>query len=101
MNNKQLVTLYLGELTDRALRFYSHLATVEAEFYKASVPFNEGSISPDKPNFLESFRECISTVLDTVSQLANLARLDSPDTNLETIQADSILEVARHAFVCI
>lgn len=96
MDNSKLVESYLGELADRAIRFYLHLAAVEREFYHQSPGYAEHDIPDDKPMFLDSFRACVFTVLETVARLSKECTQNMSDN-----QRDSLMDIARHAFVCI
>jgi dCTP deaminase len=93
MDRKELLLRYLGELADRAVRFYLHLDAVESAFYQFSPSLGGDSIPRDKPLFVESFRTCVATVLETTGKLAQACETQN--------NYHSIFEIARHAFQCI
>jgi len=99
MESNRLIRMYLCELADRALRFHLHLDAVEREFYKSS-PGLAGETAPrDKPLFIDSFRQCVLSVLEIVAHLAR--RSEQKEPKLTEADFASIFDVARHAFVCI
>ena len=96
MRNDRVVKIYLSELADRALRFHMHLEAIEKEFYQPAPGLGGDTIPRDKPIFLNSFRQCVWNILDTV------IRLSSPKLfPVDDAKRDEIMAVARHGFVSI
>lgn len=93
MDSKEQLLRYLGELADRAIRFYLHLDAIESAFYHFSPSLSGDSIPRDKPLFIESFRSCVSTVLEVTGKLAKACESQS--------NYRALFQVARHAFQCI
>lgn len=96
MNNKRLLEIYLGELSDRALRFLLHLKAVDREFYSPDPNSATGGAPKDKPLLLASFRQCIVTQLEIISELGSVAGDDPSDASRETI-----MQLGLHSFLCI
>lgn len=96
MLNHELVHVYVAELADRALRFHIHLDAVEKEFYETSVTISSRTVPQDKPLFVDSFRRCVWKVLEIAGEIAKASKGDLSDTD-----KDSLMMVARHAFLCI
>src|SRR4029077_5988705 len=84
------------ELTDRALQFLKHLEAIEKEFYRIPATVSAAGIPKDKPLFLDSFRRFILKVLETAVEIAK-----SLKERLSDNERDSLMKVARHAFLCI
>ena len=96
MTNDGLVHLYIMELTDRALQFLMHLEAIEQEFYRTPASVSAAGIPKDKPLFLDSFRRCILKVLETAVEIAKAS-----NKAISENERDSLMKIARHAFLCI
>lgn len=75
----ETLNVYLFEFVERICRYYLHLEDVKIEFYLRDNS-NDSNIK-DKLNFLESYTECLTKLIELAVSIRKLMKIDNTKNN--------------------